>query len=208
MQRLLPALLLAVPILCVLPGVAPADDVEAGKKAYMMCAPCHGPQAAGIHAVNSPALAGQQAAYLVQQLENFRDGVRGADERDPHGMAMAPLATTLATDEVMADVAAYLASLPVATPAATVQGDASRGQTLYNGCAACHGAQGEGKPNVNGPALRGQSDWYLLRQLGRFTGSVRGANDTDVHGAKMKSTAAMLPGEPDASDVVAYIQTL
>lgn len=71
-----------------------------GKLAYRPCAPCHGPQGEGIHAVNSPAIAGLDAAYIERQLDNFRNGKRGTDPRDPHGIAMAPMAEVLETDEV------------------------------------------------------------------------------------------------------------
>ena len=41
-------------------------------------------------------------------------------------------------------------------------------KTLYATCAACHGANGEGVPAMQGPALAGQFAWYLKRQIKSF----------------------------------------
>jgi cytochrome c oxidase subunit 2 len=47
----------------------------------------------------------------VRQLQNFKNGVRGNNPKDTYGMQMAPMAQTLADDQAMADVAAYIKSL-------------------------------------------------------------------------------------------------
>ena len=60
------------------------------------------------------------------------------------GKMMAPMAATLADDTAIADVAAYIASLPDAPAAATIKGDVDKGRQRYATCAACHGADGRG----------------------------------------------------------------
>ena len=40
-------------------------------------------------------------------------------------------------------------------------------------CASCHGAQGEGNPRANYPALAGQPEAYLIKQLNDFSASKR-----------------------------------
>ena len=70
-----------------------AADVAAGREIYSQrCVSCHGATANGIDAVAGPALAGQQEAYLVRQLENFNQGIRGSEESDSYGQQMATMA--------------------------------------------------------------------------------------------------------------------
>jgi cytochrome c553 len=70
------------------------------------CASCHGPQGTGVGA-SFPPLAGQPSAYIVNQLNAWRDGSR---RNDPMGL-MHGVATHL-SDSQIADVAAYYAALP------------------------------------------------------------------------------------------------
>jgi cytochrome c553 len=57
-------------------GFAVAGDVAAGKSRYVLCAGCHGPDGAGNAALNYPALAGRDAAYILEQLRAFKSGAR------------------------------------------------------------------------------------------------------------------------------------
>jgi cytochrome c553 len=101
MKKILTAL---VGALCFSLTSAQAGDVEAGKKKSTTCAACHG--AVGISPNTSwPNLAGQQTAYLVKQMKDFREGKRS----DPW---MSPMAKPL-SDEDMEDLAAFYNSLPV-----------------------------------------------------------------------------------------------
>lgn len=61
------------------------------------CVQCHGPAGAGV-GEHFPALAGQPAAYLVAQLEAWRDGSR---HNDPNQL-MARVAEAMTDDEVKA----------------------------------------------------------------------------------------------------------
>ncbi len=92
-------------------GSVLAQDVEAGRVLYGVCSACHGPNGEGMQALNGPPLAGQPAWYTERQLQNFKSGVRGSDERDIFGKQMAPMAQTLTTDQAIKDVAAYIESL-------------------------------------------------------------------------------------------------
>lgn len=40
------------------------------------------------------------------------------------------------------------------------EGDAARGQVIYEVCQDCHGENGEGNHDLNAPSLAGQYDWY------------------------------------------------
>ncbi len=92
-------------------GALAAGDAEKGKALYATCGACHGPNAEGMEALNAPRLAGQESWYIVRQLQNFKNGVRGANPRDTYGMQMAPMAQLLTNDQAMEDVAAYIQTL-------------------------------------------------------------------------------------------------
>ena len=98
-----------------MPRSAPAassvkGDVAVGKTAYMICQACHGPTGGGNKALNTPRLTGLQDWYIVRQLKNFKSGARGTKAGDTYGMQMRPMAMTLANDEVINNVAAYIAT--------------------------------------------------------------------------------------------------
>ena len=92
-------------------GAVAAGDAERGKTLFATCGACHGANAEGMEALNAPKLAGQEEWYIVRQLQNFKAGIRGNNPNDTYGMQMAPMAQTLADDQAMADVAAYIRTL-------------------------------------------------------------------------------------------------
>ena len=99
-------------VLALAAGSCLADgDPARGQTLYAVCATCHGPQGEGMKEMNAPGLTGLADWYIVRQLENFKNGVRGKDPADTFGMTMAPMAMTLPDKQAMEDVAAYLASL-------------------------------------------------------------------------------------------------
>jgi cytochrome c553 len=81
------------------------------------CGQCHGAAGQGVGAT-FPELAGQSAGYIVSQLKAWKDGKR---TNDPLHL-MTGISSKLSDDQIAA-VAAYYASLPVAAAAsATPQG--------------------------------------------------------------------------------------
>jgi cytochrome c553 len=131
--------------------------------------------------VCSSDLAGQQPAYILKQIQDFRSGARRHDQ-------MAIMARSV-SDEDVRDIAAYFASQKpmrgegVAQSewvqqarALFVQGDASRGIAA---CATCHGDQGEGRPAMpEVPRIGGQEWRYLDKQLREWrSGERRNAPD-------------------------------
>jgi cytochrome c553 len=95
--------LIAIAALSISSLAAYAGDAEKGKAKSAICAACHGPNGKSVVPIY-PHLAGQQEQYLSKQLTAFRDGQR----TDP---IMAPMAAAL-SDEDIADLSAYFASLP------------------------------------------------------------------------------------------------
>ena len=187
-----------------------AGDPEAGKGLYPVCTACHGPAGAGNQAMNAPKLAGQEAWYVVKQMQLFQNGARGTAPGDMHGMQMAMMSKgpQLAGEEALQNLAAYIGTFPVVDVPTTVSGDAAAGKALYTVCAACHGPAGQGVEAMAGPKLAGQSDWYLVNQLNKFKQGQRGYHDMDHGGRQMRPMVATLTDDKAINDVVAYINTL
>jgi len=185
-----------------------AGDAAAGKPLYAVCAACHGAQAEGNAALHAPKLSGQGDWYLTRQLKYYKQGVRGAHDKDVFGKMMAPMAATLGDDAAINNVSAYIRTLPDNPAPATVKGNASNGQSHYGTCAACHGANGRGMQATNAPGLKGMSDWYLVTQLKNFKQGIRGAHPQDMYGVQMALMAAILTDDRAVDDLVAYINTL
>src|SRR5439155_450629 len=86
-------------------------DAAAGKPLYAVCAACHGADGRGLQATNAPRLAGMSDWYLVTQLKNFKQGIRGAHPKDMYGPQMASMAAILADDQATNDLVAYINTL-------------------------------------------------------------------------------------------------
>jgi cytochrome c oxidase subunit 2 len=204
MKRIIPK---AAVLLLVTAGPLTAQDAAAGQAAYATCAACHGADGAGNKALNSPAIAGQEAWYVARQLKNFKAGIRGG-ANDMFGMTMAPNAQMLASDADIENMAAYVASMPPAAVTDDGGGDAAAGESLYMVCVACHGTDGKGMATMNAPNLTLQQDWYVVRQLANFNSGIRGAHSGDIFGAQMVPMAGTVATEAAAKNVAAYIATL
>lgn len=151
---------LAIAILCSTGATALAQSVEAGAKAAQVCVPCHGP---GGHSRQGafPILAGQTAAYIARQLEDFRAGRRKE-------AAMAAFAGSLTPRERL-DVAAYFAAQPRwRTVFAPDPAKAARGseKAAEKACAMCHLQGFAGQDEI--PRVAGQHYEYVAKQLRDF----------------------------------------
>ena len=97
------------------PGHAPmvqGGDAAKGKTSFMICVACHGPDGGGNQALNAPALVGADDWYLLAQLKKFKAGVRGTNPKDVTGAQMRAMSMTLADEQAMKDVVAYIMTLP------------------------------------------------------------------------------------------------
>ena len=86
--------------------------------------------------------------------------------------------------------------------------DTSAGEKAYASCVACHGASGEGNVALGAPALAGQYEAYLVRQLNNFRAGLRGADASDVRGMQMRGMSAILADDAAVGDVAAYLAGL
>lgn len=168
-----------------------AGDADAGKTKTMICQACHGPDGnsppnpswnnittedLSARSGNQskltaspiwPKLAGQNAAYLVKQLSDFKAGRR----KDP---IMSGMVGGLSQTDIE-DIAAYFSSQKTRPGGAAEPQAVTHGETLFrNGrptskipaCAGCHGPDAHGTPTL--PRLAGQHAIYIQKQLWFF----------------------------------------
>ncbi len=185
-----------------------AGDPAKGKAAYETCGVCHGANGEGTPELNVPKIGGQEEWYVARQLQNFKTGLRAPTTSDVYGTQMRALSMTLANDQEIADVSAYVASLSPPAVADTVSGDAAQGKAAYATCTACHGANGEGNQALNSPKLAGQHDWYIVRQLQNYKSGVRGGDAKNVFDTQMRPMAMILTTDDAVNNVAAYINSL
>ncbi len=74
------------------------------------------------------------------------------------------------------------------------------GHTLYGKCIVCHGKAGEGKKSQNSPAIGGQYDWYIEKQI---TAMQTGERVNQVMMPYIRALSAQ-----DIKDLAAYISKL
>jgi cytochrome c553 len=176
-------------------GAGPLD--ERGALQSVTCTACHG-QAGNSRSSAMPIIAGQDAAYLKKQIEDYAAGKRLSAEMEPYAKQVLNLGVD--------DVAAYFASrrrepTPIPSPADAV----ARGRSAAAQCAGCHGPQGHGDAAKLIPSLAGQAPGYLREQMLLFKQDRRSPGDPAVTAVK-----ALLKTIPDETlgDLAAYYSSL
>jgi cytochrome c553 len=152
-------------------------DIDAGRSAYLTCAVCHLPEGWGTVDGRYPQIAGQLRTVIIKQLADFRAG-----NRDNPLMYPFSVPDVLGGPQQIADVAAYVASLPM-TPHNSVGpgADLERGKALYEeNCVDCHGGAGEGDVEKHIPAIAGQHFPYLMRQFDHIRAGQRRNSDPEM----------------------------
>ncbi|MDE2246821.1 MAG: cytochrome c4 [Xanthomonadaceae bacterium] len=196
----------AAPAAAVAPTAAPLKpgDATAGQAKAAVCGACHGLDGNSSDP-QYPKLAGQQAGYIVRQLELFKSGQR------PNPI-MLGMATPLSPQD-MADVAAYFAKQKT-LPGIADKTLVSAGGKLYRegdktagipACMACHGPDGRGNPGALYPHLAGQHAQYVQQVLTAWhSGQPWGKGP---HAQIMLTIAGRL-STADIAAVASYIQGL
>lgn len=90
----------------------------------------------------------------------------------------------------------------------TVHQGIARGEELFDTCAPCHGAAGDGSQTLGAPAIAGLPQWYLESQLHSFTNNWRGAHPFDTVGIRMKSMVLALDLEGDLESVAEFVASM
>ena len=131
--------------------------IEAGQKASFFCVNCHGDS--GISKIPEvPNLAGQNPAYLLEQIRKF-----GAGERKDQFMQ--GLIKVL-KDEERVQIALYFGSQTV-QPSKADPVQVARGKELFTKlCVRCHGEAARGDATI--PRLAGQQIPYIVSSVTRY----------------------------------------
>jgi cytochrome c553 len=171
--------------------------LENGEEAYEICSACHLPNGSGRPDGTFPQLAGQHRTVIVKQIADIREGRRD-------NPIMYPFAKTLTDAQELADVAAYIQTLPIPHDNGRGAGTSlEQGKKLYDdNCVVCHGDHGEGNAEKFYPVLAGQHYEYMLRQIRDIAaGRRRNANPDMVKVVKEFS-------DEDLQAVVDYMSRL
>jgi len=164
------------------------------------CMECHG--GGGEGAPNFGLLGGQDAAYLVKQLREYRSGKRKND-------LMAPVVVDMKAQDIRA-LAAHFAKQTLAPAKVEDAQLAVRGKALYEGgnpatgvpgCVGCHQANGVGSPRY--PRLAGQIQTYTVQQMTDFKAGSRSNDRARV----MRALAARMT-EEEVKAVAEYVAGL
>jgi len=149
-------------------------DLNAGKAlAEQECKGCHGLDGRGA-APGIPNLAGQNERYLIEALNEYRDGKR---------IHAALREVTAKMSEAQArNVAAYYASLPPISAAADVKtfSPYETGKRHAAACATCHGEDGNSK-TPGTPSLAGQQPRYLANAMADYLTGAREHEPAPMH---------------------------
>jgi len=198
-------------------GVAQADlgtfsmkgDPKAGADKSALCQGCHGATGNSTDAT-FPRLAGQYAAYITKQVNDFQKGLRANND------TMASMAATVGSVQDALDIGAYFHEQKMAdTPLVEVDKKlAKKGeQIFYNGipaknvygCVNCHGERGKGKASTISqfPVIGGQHRDYLIKELKDLRAGTR-ANDP----AGMMENIAQGLDDDDINALANYLSSL
>jgi len=185
-------------------GAALAGDAAAGKAKSAACGGCHGFD--GNSPIPTyPKLAGQNEAYIVKQVHDFK---ANTDRQNPIMFGM----VAALSDEDAADIGAYFQAQSVKEAATFDKTTAAAGRELYKGgnlqtgipaCQACHGPAGGGTAGIGYPQLGGQYVDYTLAQLKAFKDGSRKNDDKSL----MRSIVEKMSDE-DMAAVANYIASL
>jgi cytochrome c553 len=188
-------------------------SAEAGATKAAVCTACHGVNGNSTNP-EWPNLAGQNAAYVREQLAMFKAKKR-------NNPVMQPIVDPL-TEQDFADLAEYFSTQ---TPAGG-EADPSywkAGEALYKSgdasrnipaCTACHGPAGQGNAGSGYPALRAQHSVYTVKQLQDYLTKNRYRDATDantVHTTRnsvMMTTIASRLTPEDIRNLASYLQGL
>ncbi len=203
-------------------GFAMAEgDAAAGKNKAGSCVACHGEDGNSM-APNFPKLAGQNARYLVKQMQDIQCGALSEEEQKAqkcNGRSVPTMAGQLDAfnDQDLADIAAYYASQTTSVGQANPD-LVAKGEEIYRAgirskgvaaCSACHSPTGVGNSPAGYPALGGQHADYIAAQLEAFRAAADGRPGRDNDGdTKIMRDVAQNMSDSEIAAVASYISGL
>jgi cytochrome c553 len=183
---------------------ASSQDVQA-KLSY--CKDCHGPSAQGYRGYFPiPRLAGQQPAYLENQLQAFIEHRRTNNVMFNVAHSLSP--------SMVAALAANFHSLNPPPIGGAPQRLVATGRKIFQdgmpdvniaACSACHGPDATGSEQI--PRLAGQLYPYVIKELTNW-GKERGQNPARPDISTVMSPVAHSLNKEQIEAVAAYVSTL
>jgi cytochrome c553 len=142
--------------------------IRAGRERSLLCANCHGENGNSVKS-EMPNIAGQNPAYIVEQMMNFAEGRR----RD---FVMSALTRDFSFEDKV-NLAVYYTTQPV-EPIEYDEVLAIRGESVYmSSCVHCHGVTGKGEAGY--ARLAGQQITYVEATLKRYRANANANGRTD-----------------------------
>ncbi|WP_312843837.1 c-type cytochrome [Diaphorobacter nitroreducens] len=170
-----------------------ADDLyKVGRKVSAVCANCHG-DGGNSTKPSVPNLAGQNPAYLLEQVRQFADGRRRYEFME--GMIRA-----MNSDEKIGMVLFYAAQ-PVTPKPVADAALLAKGQEIFGkNCFRCHGDMGRGNDQI--ARIAGQQTDYLRSTLKRY----RDGPNTRANSIMTPNTKLLT--DADIESLVAYVSSM
>lgn len=216
-DRFHPLHLIGAVLICLASLPLSAQNLKNGEEINETCAGCHGKHGQGGKRGEYPRIAGQRAAYLEQQLRQFRDRKRINIPMFPYTQERE------LPEEDIVDVAAYLSKIVLPTKIPTfkdtddaltrlqamdqvmiiprAEGDIEKGKVRYQEhCRNCHAQNGLGRSDF--PMLVGQYTSYLMKQMEAYRAKER-PHDLDQPGGILERFS-----EQDLQDILAYLTSI
>lgn len=163
-----------------------------GSKVASFCANCHGNGGNSVTG-DVPNLAGQNPAYLLEQVRQFADGRRRNDFKER-------LIRVLSADERIAAAVFYAAQKVTHTAVADAKLIA-KGREYYSKiCFRCHGEDGRGNEKI--ARIAGQQSIYLALTIKRYR------DGSAVRKDPLMAANTKTMTEDDIVAVVAYVSSL
>ncbi|NWG40160.1 MAG: cytochrome c4 [Hydrogenophilaceae bacterium] len=135
-----------------------AGLLKSGQESAQFCRHCHGIGGTSVHA-DIPNLAGQNAAYLLDQMNKFAAGKRKSEFMEGLIKALKP--------EERASIALYFSQQKVMPKPVKNSAGFEEGKILYSKlCINCHGEHAYGTETI--PRLASQQTQYIEISLKRY----------------------------------------
>lgn len=165
--------------------------LDAGRKASAFCANCHGEEGISKTA-DIPNLAGQNPAFLLEQIRKFGSGER----KDAF---MQGLIKVLKDDDRL-QISLFYASMSV-PPSRADAALAAKGKELFAKlCVRCHGDQARGNAEI--PRIAGQKLAYLQTTVMRYR------DGTGIRNNQLMAIATAPLKNEDISAIANYLTQL
>jgi cytochrome c553 len=135
-----------------------ASLLKSGQESAQFCRHCHGIGGTSVHA-DIPNLAGQNAAYLLDQMNKFAAGKRKSEFMEGLIRALKP--------QERANIALYFSQQKIMPQPIKNSAGVDEGRILYSKlCINCHGVHAYGTETI--PRLASQQTQYLEMSLKRY----------------------------------------